>query len=1058
MAKVGVQVVGDSAGGQAAFRATSAAAVAFGEDVAAVSAKTQAAWTTQIARLRELAAAYDQAAATAVAGSDEQIAAANLAANANARLSAMVNAEAAAEEKRATVAVAAGRRQVASLETVGRGLSRYVTAPVLLAGAASVKFALNFEDSMLLVHTQAGASTAEVNRMSGDILNLVTSGQSFAQTANSMAKGLFYIESEGIRGAAALDVLKSASAGALVGQTSLAETTNALTSAMKVYGTTAGSSSQVMATLNAVVGAGKMHMEDLTAALGTKLLPVSKQLGVSLPQIGAAIDIFTKTGVPAQAAATNLTTALLKFLAPTKASEKQLAKLGLTSTQLAWDMENGGLPHALETLSKAYDTLVSSQGKIVANQTIIGAFGGLKGGAAALTLVQQYAGYMQTLDQVQKQSSPATFWSDVSAAMHEPHARIHEALAQLSGDMIKIGMDIAPVVADVAHGLTIMTGVFTKLPGPVKEALGAIVIALAAGGPLLLAVAGAKKMIAAIGDAFVTMPLKAGTAIVATDAEIETLGATAGTAATKVGLLGSGLAGIAGKTFVTALIVDMIPRSTKGQSELDKHGMGDLGHLPVVGPFFSQVGNISRPFDHTSDPIASDVAGANSSPYPKGTFLDDLFQAGFTGTTPNTSGHSIASLPAAQRAAYAAGRSQEVSGLTGGGLHGETAPNKNVLAAVQSIEQYALKVKAEIDAMVAKSPKSSPLTARQANEHALAADPNNIDLLKRKAALDASAINWLNKRHDEGKLSNADWVKQTGSMYADQQAAITQIATIQQAAATKAKTASDAAKSAAVKHAAALKTASAAELTALDAGYAVNQQLLTNALELAQLAPADIAKQVTIMKSIASLWGAEAGDKRLPAMTRLQARSSQIGELGQIKSLQASAGAFALPHNLQVAAARASSTSVSADDLRAATEIKAFAEKAIRAGKLSWQGLIDAYNTISQQNQVLGGTAAISNAHVVSAAKLASMLHLTGANKKAGEEILAQVLAHGGHVPRGIGVQGIGIGGGNPLIIHNHLYIDGQPIADVVTTHQQKQNRHSAVQAVGPHAGRQFAS
>ena len=47
--------------------------------------------------------------------------------------------------------------------------------------------ALGFDQSMQLIRTSAGASQTEVDQMSASILNLVSSGQSYGQSAAKMA-------------------------------------------------------------------------------------------------------------------------------------------------------------------------------------------------------------------------------------------------------------------------------------------------------------------------------------------------------------------------------------------------------------------------------------------------------------------------------------------------------------------------------------------------------------------------------------------------------------------------------------------------------------------------------------------------------------------------------------------------------------------------------------------------------------------------------------------------------------------------------------------------------
>lgn len=62
----------------------------------------------------------------------------------------------------------------------------------------------------------------------------------------------------------------------------------------------------------------------------------------------------------------------------------------------------------------------------------------------------------------------------------------------------KITNDVLPVVRDIIGVVGEWVTAFQDLPGPVQEAVGVIVAALAAGGPLLLAVAGVKMAFAAL--------------------------------------------------------------------------------------------------------------------------------------------------------------------------------------------------------------------------------------------------------------------------------------------------------------------------------------------------------------------------------------------------------------------------------------------------------------------------------------------------------------------------------------------------------------------------------
>src|SRR5438477_9484454 len=108
-----------------------------------------------------------------------------------------------------------------------------------LTGAltSSIGKARDFARAMELIHTQAGGTQAEVTSMSKALLGLA--GQ-VGTGPEALAAGLYHVESAGLRGAKALDILKTAAEGAKVGNADLESVTNALIASVNsgVKGTT----------------------------------------------------------------------------------------------------------------------------------------------------------------------------------------------------------------------------------------------------------------------------------------------------------------------------------------------------------------------------------------------------------------------------------------------------------------------------------------------------------------------------------------------------------------------------------------------------------------------------------------------------------------------------------------------------------------------------------------------------------------------------------------------------------------------------------------------------
>jgi hypothetical protein len=78
----------------------------------------------------------------------------------------------------------------------------------------------------------------------------------------------------------------------------------------------------------------------------------------------------------------------------------------------------------------------------------------------------------------------------------------------------------------------------------------------------------------------------------------------------------------------------------------------------------------------------------------------------------------------------------------------------------------------------------------------------------------------------------------------------------------------------------------------------------------------------------------------------------------------------------------------------------------------------------------------------------AGIAFASAAARRMEEGRVASLIAHGGHLPGAVTVQG------HPIEVHTSINLDGSLVARTVTQHQQKQVRHRAVQTSGINAGR----
>src|SRR6266536_3091911 len=416
---------------------------------------------------------------------------------------------------------------------LGAGAEKALKAISVASGAAavaSIVLATKFDSAMERVHTQAGASQAEVEKMSGALLDLAPK---VGTGPEALAESLFHVESVGLRGAKALDTVAASAKLAKVGNADLEQTTNAVAAAFVTQMKDAKSLNQIVGLLNATIGQGNMKMNDLTAAISTGILPVAKNFGLGLADIGGALAVMTDRGMHADEAATRLKMTMTMMEAPTNKASKALHSVGLSSTSLAEDMHKPeGLVTALTDLKRHMDAAGLSA--IQQAQVISSVFGGGRSSAGVQTLMNN----LTVLDQKTKGVTKGVGQFGEAWAKTTDTAKFHmdAMLAKLQSSGIRLGNDLLPSVVRIADGVAKVADAFSRLPNSAQTAILGIGLTI---GPLVKMA----TLVLKARDAWIALRT-AKLAQVAVDATVGAAeeGLAAKTAATGVAAAGAGRA------------------------------------------------------------------------------------------------------------------------------------------------------------------------------------------------------------------------------------------------------------------------------------------------------------------------------------------------------------------------------------------------------------------------------------------------------------------------------------------------------------------------------------
>lgn len=217
-----------------------------------------------------------------------------------------------------------------------------------IADVAAVKWASDFQDSMIKVEALSGVTHSQMLEYSDDILAM---SQNTDVSAKSMGDALYFISTGAYKGAAALDVLdvsqKAAAAG--LGQTKVVA--DAVTSALTAYHKPTSDAAHVTDVLIQAVIEGKAEADSFAGAMG-RFLPIMAAAGISLEEGSASMATMTRVGLSAEESATALRQSINNLVAPTTQARKEMAALGLSTDDVRKMIADNGL---LATYQKLID-------------------------------------------------------------------------------------------------------------------------------------------------------------------------------------------------------------------------------------------------------------------------------------------------------------------------------------------------------------------------------------------------------------------------------------------------------------------------------------------------------------------------------------------------------------------------------------------------------------------------------------------------------------------------------------------------------------------------------
>lgn len=332
-----------------------------------------------------------------------------------------------------------------------------------LAAAAGLAYAAgkaaDFDKAMRNVNSLAGLGETGFAALEKRVISMSTR---LPQSAQTLAEGLYDIQSSGFSGADGMKVLESAALSASAGLTTTEVSARAISAVLNSYGLQAKDAADVSDVLFQTVNAGVISFDELAGNLGD-VVGGAAAAKVEIDEVGSAIAAMTLAGIGGAESTTSLNALLQKLIQPSNALRKLYSELGYESGEAA--IEQDGLRGVMEKVR------VATGGNITA---LLELFPEIRAARGALALMANEGdNYARTAAQIEDKNARAgaaqrVFNEQMKAASNQFSLLKNQADAVA----ITVGLRLLPMLIQLMDGARDAGSAFGDLTSMLGQQFG----------------------------------------------------------------------------------------------------------------------------------------------------------------------------------------------------------------------------------------------------------------------------------------------------------------------------------------------------------------------------------------------------------------------------------------------------------------------------------------------------------------------------------------------------------------------------------------------------------
>lgn len=358
-----------------------------------------------------------------------------------------------------------------SLESVGKTLSLYLTAPLAVLGGLAVKTSADFEQTMARVGAVSNATGEELAALTAQAREL---GATTRFTASQAAEAQAFLSMAGFKPSQTLAAMPSTLNLASAAMLDMGRAADITSNILTGFGMRVDELGHVNDVLVKAFTSSNTDLNQLGDAM-KYVAPVAKGAGQSIEDIAAAIGALGNAGIQGSMAGTTLRKTISSLVAPTTAAAKILKDLGVSTKD-----STGAMRPLLDIIGDLADAGAETG-------QIMEIFGD-RAGPGMMALIDQGSASIKRFSAALSESegTATRVAKQQEATLLGAWRELQSAFEELQISLTNAGL--FNVMSDMAKSLTSFLTELNKSSGGMKSFAVAAAVVLAAIGPLVVGV------------------------------------------------------------------------------------------------------------------------------------------------------------------------------------------------------------------------------------------------------------------------------------------------------------------------------------------------------------------------------------------------------------------------------------------------------------------------------------------------------------------------------------------------------------------------------------------